>query len=320
VSQSYAYLPQERVHFGCVLIEANPQPQAGAGGGLSRMDERNGKSATVRQPRLNDMDPFDWTHIFIDCCERSAPAPTLAATFQRALEQMGFRHFACCSHVDFNKSPHNAVVLHNYPRAWADVYVERNLFRYDPVLQHAERSLLPFRWNTPEFTAALTKEQTQLLQQAASAGIVHGYTVPIHLPRTAGALRASCSVIPDSNAIDERAYRAVHLMAIYLYATVGYHPDLKAERESRLQSAAVLSVRERQCLELAAQGKSDWDISQLLGISESTVHKHVESAKRRLGVSTRIQAVVWAVQHREICFGDVVQSSPTARTRRATTQ
>lgn len=72
-------------------------------------------------------------------------------------------------------------------------------------------------------------------------------------------------------------------------------------------------MRERECLELVARGKSDWEISQLLGIGESTVHKHVESAKRRLGVSTRIQAVVWAVQQREICFGDVAQSSRAVR-------
>ena len=61
-----------------------------------------------------------------------------------------------------------------------------------------------------------------------------------------------------------------------------------------------LSSRERDCLELAAHGKSDWEISQLLRISEHTVHKHVEAAKRRLGVSTRAQAIVWAVQHHEI--------------------
>lgn len=265
------------------------------------------------------MDPFDWTQLFVERCERSAPTPALTAIFQRALEQMGFRHFACCSHVDFNNPPQGAVVLHNYPPAWADVYAERNLFRCDPVLQHAERSLLPFRWNTPEFIAALTRPQRRMLQEAASAGIVHGYTVPIHLPWIAGALRASCSVIPDSDSIDERAYRAVQIMAIYLYASVEHRQGVKGARESGLQSASLLSMRERQCLELAAQGKSDWDISQLLGISESTVHKHVESAKRRLGVSTRIQAVVWAVQHREICFGDVVQSSSAVRTRPSTT-
>jgi DNA-binding CsgD family transcriptional regulator len=38
------------------------------------------------------------------------------------------------------------------------------------------------------------------------------------------------------------------------------------------------------------EGKSDRDIGQILGISITTAHFHVESAKRKLGAATRIQA------------------------------
>src|SRR5690606_8385900 len=129
------------------------------------------------------------------------------------------------------------------------------------------------------------------------------------------ALPASCSVIPDAHSIDDRAHRAVQVMAVYLYASVDRRQNLSAARASTFQVGAVFSPRERECLERAAEGKTDWEISQLLGISEHTVHKHIEAAKRRLGVSTRIQAIVWAVQNREICFGDVVSPIvPRART------
>ena len=52
-----------------------------------------------------------------------------------------------------------------------------------------------------------------------------------------------------------------------------------------------LSERERDCLGFVAQGKSDWEISVILSISQSTVHTHVENAKRKLGARTRAQAV-----------------------------
>jgi DNA-binding CsgD family transcriptional regulator len=68
-----------------------------------------------------------------------------------------------------------------------------------------------------------------------------------------------------------------------------------------------LSRRERQCLELAAQGKSDWVSSRILGLSERTVHNHVENAKRRLQVATRVQAVVHALAGQQISLGDVVR-------------
>jgi DNA-binding CsgD family transcriptional regulator len=81
-----------------------------------------------------------------------------------------------------------------------------------------------------------------------------------------------------------------------------------AARNSTSGTALRLSSRERQCLELAALGKSDWAISQLLDISEHTVHKHIEAAKRRLGVATRVQAIVWAAQRREISLADILSA------------
>jgi DNA-binding CsgD family transcriptional regulator len=67
------------------------------------------------------------------------------------------------------------------------------------------------------------------------------------------------------------------------------------------------SERERQCLELAAQGKDDWAIGSLLRISERTAHNHIERAKRRLGVCTRVQVIVHALNDGQISFGDVIK-------------
>jgi len=259
------------------------------------------------------MDPLDLTQSFVERCERAEPASVLVAAFQSAIEQMGFRYFACCSHVNPRNPPRQAVVLHNYPGSWVRCYAERRLYESDPVLLRAEATTLPFFWDAPKFRAALTPLQARIMREAAGVGLAHGYTVPIHLSWAAGSLRASCSVVPDSTRIGVRAYRDVQVMAAYLYASVGHRKDVQAVRESTLRTGPVLSVRERQCLELAAYGKSDWAISQILRISEHTVHRHVEAAKRRLGVTTRMQAVVCAVQRREISLGDVGKAVATDR-------
>lgn len=57
-----------------------------------------------------------------------------------------------------------------------------------------------------------------------------------------------------------------------------------------------LTGRQREVLAQCAQGKSDWEIAQLLDISPATAHEHIEAAKRRLGVRTRVQAAVLATQ------------------------
>ncbi len=61
-----------------------------------------------------------------------------------------------------------------------------------------------------------------------------------------------------------------------------------------------LSPRERECLQWLVAGKGDWEIGQILSISEKTVNTHVERAKHKLGVATRAQAIVAALRHRLI--------------------
>ena len=52
-----------------------------------------------------------------------------------------------------------------------------------------------------------------------------------------------------------------------------------------------LTARERDCLAFVAEGKSDWEISVILGISQSTAKFHVDNARRKLGATNRAHAV-----------------------------
>jgi DNA-binding NarL/FixJ family response regulator len=58
-----------------------------------------------------------------------------------------------------------------------------------------------------------------------------------------------------------------------------------------------LTAREREVLQLLAEGKSNRDIARLLTVSEKTVKTHVSSVLMKLGVSDRTQAALWAVRH-----------------------
>jgi DNA-binding NarL/FixJ family response regulator len=58
-----------------------------------------------------------------------------------------------------------------------------------------------------------------------------------------------------------------------------------------------LSAREREVAGLIVRGLSNRQIAASLVISERTVENHVRSILARLGVDTRAQVAVWAVQH-----------------------
>jgi DNA-binding CsgD family transcriptional regulator len=52
-----------------------------------------------------------------------------------------------------------------------------------------------------------------------------------------------------------------------------------------------LTPRERDSLALVADGKTDWEISVIFGVSEATVRFHVDNARRKLGAVNRAQAI-----------------------------
>ena len=63
-----------------------------------------------------------------------------------------------------------------------------------------------------------------------------------------------------------------------------------------------LTPRERQVLELLAEGLSDKAIASEMGISVETVRTHLVSVFGKLGATSRLQAVVHALRRRIIRF------------------
>lgn len=57
-----------------------------------------------------------------------------------------------------------------------------------------------------------------------------------------------------------------------------------------------LTPREKECLQWAALGKSEWEVSQILGISEHTAEKHLLNAKTKFGAANRAHAVAEAIR------------------------
>lgn len=58
-----------------------------------------------------------------------------------------------------------------------------------------------------------------------------------------------------------------------------------------------LTPRETELLLLIAQGLSNEDIAGLMSVSVNSVKSYVRSAYRKIGVTRRTQAVVWALSH-----------------------
>ena len=73
---------------------------------------------------------------------------------------------------------------------------------------------------------------------------------------------------------------------------------------SASQSSTVLTSREREILLLLAQGMSNEAIARELVVETSTVKSHLARMLPKLGVQSRLQAVVWAYQNRFVDLPD----------------
>ena len=62
------------------------------------------------------------------------------------------------------------------------------------------------------------------------------------------------------------------------------------------EPASPLSPREEEVLREIAQGASNKEIARTLGIAETTVKIHVQHILRKLGLSSRVQAAVYAAE------------------------
>jgi two-component system, NarL family, response regulator LiaR len=71
-----------------------------------------------------------------------------------------------------------------------------------------------------------------------------------------------------------------------------------AEPVSDQSGLEELTARELEVLRLLARGQENSEIAAELGISSPTVKNHVSSILAKLGVSNRVQAAVFAAQHR----------------------
>ncbi|NBW87655.1 MAG: DNA-binding response regulator, partial [Planctomycetia bacterium] len=70
-----------------------------------------------------------------------------------------------------------------------------------------------------------------------------------------------------------------------------------SKRASATDSGVPLTPRETQVLRQIAMGLANQEIADALEISVETVKEHVQNLLRKISVSDRTQAAVWALRH-----------------------
>ncbi len=227
----------------------------------------------------------DTGYQLVEHLERQRDAPGLLASFQRLVLAFGMDGFCIGdpTHPDVKRD--NRRWGASFPVGWYWRYVSQNHLAHDPVVAQMNRSTAPFRWSDTHAQAG--PRSRRVLDEAAQFGLRDGFAVPIH--RHDGSV-VGVSISTSAYDLSPRDTLALQMAAYYLHARMA---ALRAQRP--LPPGPSLTPRERECLKWVAAGKTDWEISQILSISEQTAHGYVQNALSKLGARTRAQAVAQAL-------------------------
>jgi DNA-binding CsgD family transcriptional regulator len=178
----------------------------------------------------------------------------------------------------------------SYPSEWLESYFSRRYCMVDPVIKEN------FTKFSIQFLADTYKNAPKdFIMLAEDFGLTEGYT---HGMRDGRGIRGSLFSFAGSSV--ER-----HLRNEVILGYIIPHLHLALARilaRPGNKNRSPLSMREKEVVRWLKAGKSAWDISLILGISERTVRFHINNIMQKLDAVNRTHAVAIALEQGLIDF------------------
>lgn len=173
---------------------------------------------------------------------------------------------------------------------WTAHYLQNQHYLNDGVVRHALTSSSPVRWTEMRAKLGLPRPEAQVFGEASEFGLRDGLVTPVH--QVSGNISAVTATSGETLDLSPTDLLSIRLLSLY-YCSFGIM--LKEREQIRGAPTITLTPRQRECLQWVRAGKTSWEISEIMSISERTVIFHLEAACKRLDVHTRHQAVVEAL-------------------------
>ncbi len=176
-----------------------------------------------------------------------------------------------------------------YRQDWAEYYFQNRLNDVDPVVRRLKQQNLPFVWGD-HWDQKISKDDNGFFIQAGDFGYRNGVAIPLH---QTSSMASALTLIPDVHRSDFVSWNNSYFPHYHSLAILFNEALLTRFSDKALVN---LTDREKECLLWTANGKTNWEIGQLLSLSASTVKFHLANACRKLSVHSKHQAVLKAVE------------------------
>ncbi|MBV9044128.1 MAG: LuxR family transcriptional regulator [Alphaproteobacteria bacterium] len=227
---------------------------------------------------------------FIEQIDQKNDIPSLIKAFQDLISKFGMACFLMGDPSQPKLLREDRVWAATWPEGWLHHWMSHNYLAVDPVINQLLARNEPIRWSN---SVANDDTGKRIFNEATEFNIKDGFALPIY---SRDGVVVGITMGTDHYELGKQDEACLHLASIYFHAKL---ERLRAEAAPK-PNGPKLTPRERECLSWVAAGKTDWEISQILSISEQTAHEYVQNALTKLNATTRAQAVAVAIFRKQI--------------------
>ena len=158
-------------------------------------------------------------------------------------------------------------------------------------MQHCKRQSVPIIWDQSTYVANGLAEKWE---EQARFGITNGICLALHMPEG----RHFVLGVDRDRPVPADAAELTRMVAdLQLFAVYAQDAALRILAPSaRDPKIPALTPRELEVLRWTMEGKTAWEVGNLLGITERTAALHVNNATHKLGCVNKHQAVLRALR------------------------
>jgi DNA-binding CsgD family transcriptional regulator len=232
-------------------------------------------------------------HDLIELLSKAKTVEDIHSVCETFSAQFGFDHFIYGSQLPTSFVNPYYLIISGYPVEWRARYTAENYQQIDPTVTHCFSQITPIAWEQIKSQEKRDRVIRRFMGEAREFRLRSGISFPIHA--SSGEM-AMLSLASERNYAKARA-DILQVMPYAHYFTSYAHEAARKVCEQQVLSLkrAQLTEKERQCLLWAAEGKTSWEISVILRLSERTVRFHIHNASEKLNVVSRQHAVARAV-------------------------
>lgn len=177
----------------------------------------------------------------------------------------------------------------------ASEYSKKKLYRIDPTIAQVLKNTHPVWLDKLQFESKISKAEESFLDTMRYQNLGHCLVTPVFGP---GGRNGFVSIGFGSSRLD---YCQADLLIIQMFCQAA-HLQYCSLLKASLPRSKTLSKREQEILTWVAKGKSNNEISNILGVKTASVVTYLQRAYDKLGVSSRVTAALRAIASGQIKY------------------